>query len=75
MNEDQIKLLKRALDTYTFFIEQNMNDKFDVNDSNNFFLMKKDTLNHHQYTIEQGDGYGDELRLLSYRSCSWVFPA
>lgn len=41
MNEDQIKLLKRALDTYTFFIEQNMGDKFDVDDSNNFFLMKE----------------------------------
>ena len=41
MNEDQIKLLKRALDTYTFFIEKNMGDRFDVNDSNEFFLMKE----------------------------------
>ena len=41
MDEEQIKLLKRALDIYTFFIEQNMNDKFDVYDSNNFFLMKE----------------------------------
>lgn len=41
MNEEQIKLLKRALNTYTFFIEQNMGDKFDVNDSDDFFLMKE----------------------------------
>ena len=41
MNEDQIKLLKRALDIYTFFIEQNMGDKFDVDDSNDFFRMKE----------------------------------
>lgn len=44
MDEDQIKLLKRALDIYTFFIEQNMNDKFYVDDSNNFFLMKENCL-------------------------------
>lgn len=41
MNEDQIKLLKRALDTYMFFIEQNMGDKFNVDDSDGFFLMKE----------------------------------
>lgn len=41
MNEDQIELLQRALDIYTFFIEENMGDKFDVNDSNEFFLMKE----------------------------------
>ena len=41
MNQDQIKLLKRALDTYMFFIEQNMGDKFNVDDSDNFFLMKE----------------------------------
>lgn len=41
MNENQIKLLKKALDIYTFFIEQNMGIKFDVNDSNDFFLMKE----------------------------------
>ena len=40
MNEDQIKLLKRALDIYMFFIEQNMDDKFNVDDSNDFFCMK-----------------------------------
>lgn len=41
MDEEQIKLLKRALDIYTFFIEQNMDDKFDVSDSNDFFCMKE----------------------------------
>ena len=41
MDEEQIKLLKRALDIYTFFIEQNMNDKFYVGDSNDFFRMKE----------------------------------
>ena len=41
MNEDQIKLLKKALDIYAVFIEQNMGIKFDVKDSNDFFLMKE----------------------------------
>lgn len=41
MNEDEIKLLKRALNIYTFFIEQNMDDKFNVDDSNDFFHVKE----------------------------------
>lgn len=41
LTEEQIKLLKRALDIYAFFIDQHQGEQFDVSDSNRFFLMRE----------------------------------
>lgn len=41
LTEEQIKLLKRALDIYAFYIDQHRGEQFDVNDSNRFFQMRK----------------------------------
>ena len=40
LTEEQVKLLKRALDIYAFFIDQHRDEHFDVYDSNRFFLMR-----------------------------------
>lgn len=45
LTEDQVKLLKRALDIYAYFIDQHRNDQFDVTDSNEFYWMR-DKLSH-----------------------------
>ena len=41
LTEEEIELLKRALDIYAFYIDQHQDEKFDVNDSNRFFLMRE----------------------------------
>lgn len=40
LTEEQVKLLKRVLDIYAFFIDQHRGEQFDVTDSNRFFLMR-----------------------------------
>ena len=41
LTEEQVKLLKRALDIYAFYIDQHRGEQFDVDDSNRFFLMRE----------------------------------
>lgn len=41
LTEEQIKLLKRALDIYAFYIDQHQGEQFGVSDSNRFFLMRE----------------------------------
>ena len=45
LTEEQIKLLKRALDIYAFYIGQHQVEQFDKNDSNsNIFFRMRETL-------------------------------
>ena len=41
MDEEQIKLLKRALELYEFTIQQRRTDNYDVWEMNDFFYMRQ----------------------------------
>ena len=41
MDEEQIELLKKALELYSFTIQQRREDNYDVWEMNEFFYMRK----------------------------------
>ena len=41
MSEEQIELLKKALELYAFTIEQRREDNYDVYESNEFYEMRE----------------------------------